>query len=81
MVMALVWNDAKSFKRHLEQMREFRQSHHHNPGDGLAQLKDMPPGDTHSLSKTGGAGGFITIRGKSAIVPIWEIVPPRNSQN
>ena len=82
MVMALVWNDAISFKRHLEHMRMFRQSHHSDLEGGLALLKDMPTqGDAHSLSKIGGAGGFIRIRGKSALVPMWEIVLPSNAQN
>jgi hypothetical protein len=81
MVMALVWNDAKSFKQHLEHMKKFRQSHHSNEGR-LAPLKEMPTlYNIRPPSKTGEVRGSISIRGKSAIVPIWEIEPPRNSQN
>ena len=80
MVMVLVWNDAKSFKRHLEHMRMFRQTHHSDEGR-LAPLKEIPTlCNIHTLSKPG-IRGPISIRGKSALVPIWEIAPPRNSQN
>ncbi len=82
MVMALVWNDAKSFRQHLEHMRMFRQSHRSDLEGRFAPLKDMPtPCDIHPPSKTGGARGFISARGKSVLVPVWEIVLPRNSQN
>jgi hypothetical protein len=81
MVMALVWNDAKSFKKHLEHMRMFRQSHHSDKSR-FAPLKDMPTlCNIHPPNKSGGARGSISIKGKSNLVPIWEIAPPRNSQN
>jgi hypothetical protein len=79
--MALVWNDAKSFKQHLENMRVFRQKHHSDEGR-LAPLKEMPPPcNIHTPNKIGGIGDSISIRGKSTLVPIWEIAPARNSQN
>jgi len=82
MVIALVWNNAKSFKQHLEQMRMFRQSHHGNLEGRFTQIKNMPTScDIHPPRQTGGASGFIGVRGKSVIVPIWEIELPRNSQN
>jgi hypothetical protein len=82
MVIALVWNNAKSFKQHLEQMRMFRQSHQSNLKGRFTPLKNMPTScDIHPPSQTGGASGFISVRGKLVIVPIWEIVLPRNSQN
>jgi len=82
MVIALVWNDAKSFKKHLEDMRMFRQLHQSSLESRFTLLKDMPtPGDIHPQNNTGGARSFISARVKSIIVPIWEIVPPRNSQN
>ncbi len=81
MVMALVWNDAKSFKQHLEHMRMFRQTHRSDEGR-LAPLKDMPtPGNIHSSSKAGCVRGSICIKGGAVIAPIWKIAPPRNSQN
>ena len=82
MAIALVWNDAKSFKQHIEQMRMFRQSHHCNLEDSFNLLKNMPSTlDSHSPRKTGGARDFISARGKPTLVPIWEIVPSRGSQN
>ena len=82
MVTIMVWNDAKSFRQHLEDMRVFRQSHHCNPGGGYIVPKDMPTAcDIHPPRKTGRARGFISVRGNLALVPMWEIVPPGNSQN
>ena len=82
MITALVWNDTKSFRQHLEDMRVFRQSHHPNPEGGFIMQKDIPTAcDIHLPRKTGGARGFISVRGKPALVPIWEVVPPGNSQN
>lgn len=82
MVIALVWNDAKSFKQHIEQMRMFRQSHHCNLEDSFTLLKNMPNTlGIHPPRKIGGAGGFISARGKPTLAPIWTIVPPRGSQN
>jgi hypothetical protein len=82
MVTALVWHDAKSFRQHLEDMRIFRQSHPCNLKNGLTPLKNMPTScDIHPPRQAGGAHGFISVRGKPVIVPIWEIVLPRNSQN
>lgn len=82
MVIALVWNNPQSFKQHLEQMRMFRQSHHSNLESRFTQIKNMPTSrDIQPPRQTVGASGFISVRGKSAIVPIWEIVLSRNSQN
>ncbi len=82
MIIALVWNDAKSFQQHLEDMRMFRQSHQSNLEGRFTLLKDIPTScGIHPQSKTGGARGFTSARGKPTIVPIWEIVLPRNSQN
>ena len=82
MVMALVWNDAKSFKRHLEQMRMFRQAHHSDAKSRLALIKDMPNScDIDPQSKCGESRVFNRTRRRSLTVPIWEIELPRNSQN
>ena len=82
MITALVWNDAKSFRQHLEDMRMFRLSHHGNPKSGFTMPKNMPTTyDIQLPQKTGGTRNLINVSGKSALVPIWEIVPPRNSQN
>jgi hypothetical protein len=82
MVNSLVWHDAKSFKRHLEQMRMFRLTHHDNLKSRFALLKDMPvSGGVHFPSKTGGTRGLISMRGKSTLIPVREIVLHENSQN
>ena len=82
MAIVLVWNDAKSFKQHLERMETFRQSHRNQPENRLPMLKDTPaPKDTRSFDKTERAKGFISMRGKSVIVPMWDIALPKNSQN
>ena len=82
MIIALVWNDTKSFQKHMEWMRRFRQSHFDNPEGGLSHLKELPaPSGIFSPSKTGGVGGLTSMKGKHIIVPIWKIVIPRNSQN
>lgn len=80
--MILVWNDAKSFQRHLEDMRKFRQSHQGLPGSELTLLKGMPtPRDTNYPRNSGGGRRLIKTGGKTIIVPIWKIVIPRGSQN
>ncbi len=82
MITALVWNDAKSFKLHLEHMRMFRQTHRNDFQSRLTPLKCIPTlGNICPPSKTGGIRGSISTRSKSALVPMWEIVLPRNSQN
>jgi len=80
--MILVWNDAKSFQRHLEDMRVFRQSHHSVPGGELTLFKGMPtPYDVNYPCNSGGGRSFIKTSGKTIIVPIWKIALPRGSQN
>ncbi len=80
--MILVWNDAKSFQRHLEDMRKFRQSHRSLPGSELTLLKGMPtPQDINFPRNTGGGRHLLKTGGKTIIVPIWKIVLARGSQN
>ena len=80
--MILVWNDPKSFKRHLEDMRIFRRSHNDNPENIMTSLKDMPTlCEIHPENNR----GKINIRASSGVkmifVPIWKIELPRDSQN
>jgi len=82
MVMALVWNDAKSFKHHVEHMRMFRQSHHSALAVGFTLLKDLPTTYViHPPSETGGARDSFSVGGESDLVPVREVTLPRNSQN
>jgi hypothetical protein len=79
--MTLVWNDARSFQRHLEAMRAFRLSHSLNtPHHRL--VKDMP--NPYHLDLTRGEKLITCLtdsRGRAVIVPIWEITAPAGSQN
>jgi hypothetical protein len=80
--MILTWNDAKSFQRHLEDMRVFRQSHLIDLGEGLKMLKDMPiPFDIKPQCETGTITSFTDTRGKVIIVPLWKITLSIGSQN
>jgi hypothetical protein len=80
--MILIWNDAKSFQRHLEDMRVFRRSHLVNPGEGPKMLKDLPmPSDIKPEYEPGSCKGFTNTSGKVILIPIWEIVLCRGSQN
>ena len=80
--MILVWNDAKSFERHLEAMKTFRQAHPAAPATGFQLIRDMPaPGDLLPPEKAGGVSGIFRSGGKSIIVPIWDIDPPGGCQN
>lgn len=58
MVMALAWNNTESFKRHLEDMKSFRQSHCSDLKSSPGLFKDMPaprhmpyPGNTGGVSR------------------------------
>jgi len=76
--MILVWNDAKSFNRHLENMRAFRRSHKAGveyPGN---LLRDMPA--LRDIQPGGNAGGSFSCGGMVA-VPIWKITLDRNMRN
>ena len=81
--MVLVWNNIKSFQRHLEDMKSFRRTHlEAPPGEGLTLLKDMPiPFDIIPPCGTGIIKSFTDGRGKVILVPIWKTTLPRGSQN
>ena len=80
--MVLIWNDAKSFQRHLEDMKEFRQSHDGIFTNEIDLIKDMPATyDIDSPTRVGGCRHVITNSSKTIIVPIWKIQLPGNIQN
>ena len=81
--MILVWNNVKSFQRHLEDMRLFRRSHHDIPPVAeLKAFKDIPiPFDIEPPRETGLVKSFIDSRGKLILVPIWETELSKGSQN
>jgi hypothetical protein len=79
--MILVWNDAGSFRRHVEAMKTFRHSHHAYPVDGLL-LRDMPA--TSEINPSHGEKMITRLtdsRGKVIFVPIWKIPVTPGSQN
>ena len=80
--MILVWNDVKSFQRHLEEMCQFRRAHRWSEAASLRLLKDMPIlFDVNPPENAGRIAGFTGAGGKCVVVPIWKVAPPRGSQN
>jgi hypothetical protein len=79
--MILVWNDAKSFKRHVEAMRIFRHSHNIDAADRLL-LRDMPvPYENDSSLAESPVNYFTDSKGRLIFVPIWIISMPQGAQN
>jgi hypothetical protein len=79
--MILVWNDVKSFNRHLENMRQFRQHHLADEKRGWI-IRDMPViRDVHVPLSAGGAGCFFDVSPRAMVIPLWEITLPKFLQN
>jgi len=79
--MILVWNDAKSFKRHVDAMRIFRHSHNIDAADRFI-LRDMPtPYEIDFSLGERPVNYFTDSKGKLIFVPIWKIAMPPCSQN
>jgi hypothetical protein len=81
--MVLVWKDINSFRRHIENMKTFRESHPSNPPvERLRLLQEIPfPMEDVPTCDTGLVESFTDTRGKTILIPIWEINTPRGSQN
>jgi hypothetical protein len=76
----MAWNDAKSFKRHLETMRDFRMSHC-TPAPGGKPFNSSPMAyDTHP-SRGARVNKLIDATGDAPLIPIWEIESPAGAQN
>ncbi len=79
--MIYVWSDIKSFQRHLEAMKAFRQNHGSNDIDRTL-IKDMPTSYNIDLNqKDHHIKCFNEIKGKVIFVPIWKITVPQGAQN
>jgi len=79
--MILVWNNAKSFQRHLEDMRVFRQAHDAFKNE-LTLSKNMPiPYDVNFLCNTRGGRHAVRTGNKTLIAPIWKVELPAGAQN
>ena len=81
--MVLIWNDINAFRRHMENMKTFSQSHAGGaPVEIFKLLKEIPQQlDSLPSYKEEIADIFIDTRGKVALVPIWGIALPKGSQN
>ena len=77
--MILVWNNMKSFQRHLEDMKTFRQTHKTQQTE---QIKDMPIlGIVNPPQETGLIKSITDNKGKIIFTPIWKITLARGSNN
>jgi hypothetical protein len=79
--MVTVWKDAKSFRRHLEAMKTFRQSHSTFPSnEGL--VSEMPTPYVIDLSHGERLITYLTTSvGKLIFLPLWKVAAPPGSQN
>lgn len=71
-------DDPKAFRKHIENMKDFRCSHHDE------QRNAFRINETPVPSKTGNVGSdieFLNAKGRPVIVPIWKIEPVEGSQN
>jgi len=70
--MILVWKDNKSFGRHLENMRCFREGHEAEAKCGREMIMDMPAlGGNQIPAETGGSRSRLEAAGP-AVVPLWK---------
>lgn len=80
--MILVWNDTNAFREHLEDMRQFRQSHDSFMAMSLKALKNLPVQyAVKPPSETGLIKSLTNNKGNLIIVPIWKVNPVKGSQN
>ena len=82
MVMTLVWNNAKTFKQHVEYMRMFHMCGQTDTGVGIALLESMPALHvTPPMRETGGSRDFINMNDEPSLIIMQEVVLNSNSQN
>jgi hypothetical protein len=80
--MILIWNNVNSFRRHLEEMRLFRESHYDEPIEASKMLKNLPVlFDVQPPHETGLINSLTDDKGRLIIVPIQKITLHRGSQN
>jgi hypothetical protein len=81
MITALIWNNEESYRQHLEHMKMFRRTHQNDLKGKFTRNDIRTSSDIHPQDKTGKDREFVSARGKPVLIPVWEIVPPRGSQN
>jgi hypothetical protein len=80
--MIRVWHNVNSFRRHLEEMHHFRQSHAALPTESLKTLRDLPVlSGVQAPQETGLIRSLADCHGKTVIVPIWDVTLTRGTQN
>jgi hypothetical protein len=81
--MILVWDDAKSFQRHLEDMGRFRRLHE-GAAAVIGSLHDLPAVfdvEPAGCQERAASLVFTAVRGRPVVVPIWKIALPGCSYN
>jgi len=79
--MILVWNDNKSFSRHLENMRRFRERHGADAKYGWDLIRDMPAlDDIRVPADTGGTRGHLEAVGPT-VVSLWKFTLSEGVKN
>ena len=82
MEIILVWNNARSFRQHVADMKQFNQEHKNNPTNKFHMLNDMPlPSNFQPVNTQGGGKIIISPKRKCTLVPLWEVELPRDVQN
>ena len=83
--MAIMWDNSKLFRKHVERMRMFRKSHPINLGVRVSRrdlINSMwPLLVANTMRDTGGSTGLTGTMDWSVFVPIREIAQPGSSQN
>jgi hypothetical protein len=79
--MVPAWTDTRSFQKHLETMKKFRESHYPRPVKELRLKDTASQGQPDLLQRENGIDGLINLKRKTALVLIWELETPPGSQN
>ena len=79
--MVLVWKDAKSFRRHLEAMRNFRQSHSIFPSNGQMFGGIPTPYDADLYWEGNQITCHADSKGRAILAPLWQVDVLPGSQN
>lgn len=82
MEIILVWNNTRSFQKHVADMKKFREEHKNSDANEFFMLKDMPlPGNFQPANPQGGSKIQISAKRKSTLVHLWGVELPRGVQN
>ena len=81
--MILVWNNTNVFRQHIEEMESFRRTHAHlAPAEPLKTVRAAPvPINNHCSLPSSHPDVFTDKKGKTIVVPIWDLSMPKGSEN